>query len=183
MGWLWSLPLVVARVSSYREEDPHECTNRRRRPHVVILGGGFAGLGAVRALRKADVDVTLVDQRTYNTFQPLLYQVATAGLNAGDVTFFLRATRMKQLNLSFRHGEVDTINTAENSVHFTDGSTLEYDYLVIGTGVTTNYFGTPGPRRTPWRSTRGRRRWRCGTRSSPSSSTRRPRGSSSGRPS
>ena len=117
---------------------------RRRRPHVVILGGGFAGLGAVRALRKADVDVTLVDQRTYNTFQPLLYQVATAGLNAGDVTFFLRATRMKQLNLSFRHGEVDTINTAENSVHFTDGSTVEYDYLVIGTGVTTNYFGTPG---------------------------------------
>ena len=84
---------------------------RRRRPHVVILGGGFAGLGAVRALRKVDVDVTLVDQRTYNTFQPLLYQVATAGLNAGDVTFFLRATRMKQLNLSFRHGEVDTINT------------------------------------------------------------------------
>ena len=117
---------------------------RRSRPHVVVLGGGFAGLGAVRALRKADVDITLVDQRTYNTFQPLLYQVATAGLNAGDVTFFLRATRMKQLNLSFRHGEVDTINTAENSVHFTDGSTLDFDYLVIGTGVTTNYFGTPG---------------------------------------
>ncbi len=116
----------------------------RRRPHVVILGGGFAGLGAVRALRNVDVDVTLVDQRTYNTFQPLLYQVATAGLNAGDVTFFLRATRMKQLNLSFRHGEVDTIDTEGGSVHFTDGSTLGYDFLVIATGVTTNYFNTPG---------------------------------------
>ncbi len=116
----------------------------RKRPHVVVLGGGFAGLGAVRALGKVDVDVTLVDQRTYNTFQPLLYQVATAGLNAGDVTFFLRATRMKQLNLSFRHGQVDTINTAESSVHFTDGSTVPYDYLIIATGVTTNYFNTPG---------------------------------------
>jgi NADH:ubiquinone reductase (H+-translocating) len=116
----------------------------RRRPHVVVLGGGFAGIGAVRALRKADVDVTLVDQRTYNTFQPLLYQVATAGLNAGDVTFFLRATRMKQSNLAFRHGEVDTLDTAGQSVHFTDGSELAYDYLVVGTGVTTNYFNTPG---------------------------------------
>ena len=123
---------------------PRPATAGRRRPHVVILGGGFAGLGAVRALRNTDVDVTLVDQRTYNTFQPLLYQVATAGLNAGDVTFFLRATRMKQLNLSFRHGEVDSIDSDGNSVHFTDGSTLDYDYLVICTGVTTNYFNTPG---------------------------------------
>lgn len=115
-----------------------------RKPHVVILGGGFAGLGAVRALRKADADITLVDQRTYNTFQPLLYQVATAGLNAGDVTFFLRAARMKQSNLSFRHGEVETIAAADNEVHFTDGSTLGYDYLIVCTGVTTNYFNTPG---------------------------------------
>ncbi len=116
----------------------------RRRPHIVILGGGFAGLGAAKALRKADVDVTLVDQRTYNTFQPLLYQVATAGLNAGDVTFFLRAARMGQMNLSFRHGEVETIDSANQIVSFTDGGDLDYDYLIVGTGVTTNYFGTPG---------------------------------------
>jgi len=116
----------------------------RRRPHVVILGGGFAGLGAAKALRKAEVDVTLVDKRTYNTFQPLLYQVATAGLNAGDVTFFLRATRMKQTNLSFRHGEVEKINTDERTIDFTDGGALEYDFLIVGTGVTTNYFNTPG---------------------------------------
>ncbi|RIJ70998.1 NAD(P)/FAD-dependent oxidoreductase [Nakamurella silvestris] len=116
----------------------------RRRPHVVILGGGFAGLGAAKALRKAEVDVTLVDKRTYNTFQPLLYQVATAGLNAGDVTFFLRATRMKQTNLSFRHGEVEKINTEAQTIDFTDGGALEYDFLIVGTGVTTNYFNTPG---------------------------------------
>ena len=56
----------------------------RRRPHVVVLGGGFGGLAAVRALRRSDVDITLVDRHTYNAFQPLLYQVATAGLNPGD---------------------------------------------------------------------------------------------------
>ncbi len=119
-------------------------SSSRRRPHVVILGGGFAGLGAANALRKSDVDVTLVDQRTYNTFQPLLYQVATAGLNAGDVTFFLRAIRMKQHNLSFRHGEIETIDGAGSAVNFTDGSSIEFDYLVVCTGVTTNYFNTPG---------------------------------------
>src|SRR6478609_10799401 len=71
---------------------PARTSHARRRPHVVIVGGGFGGLSAIRALRKADVDITLVDRHTYNTFQPLLYQVATAGLNPGDVTFFLRAT-------------------------------------------------------------------------------------------
>ncbi|AZI58025.1 NAD(P)/FAD-dependent oxidoreductase [Nakamurella antarctica] len=116
----------------------------RRRPHVVILGGGFAGLGAAKALRSSDVDVTLVDQRTYNTFQPLLYQVATAGLNAGDVTFFLRAARMRQLNLSFRHGEAESIDSENQIVNFTDGGSIDYDYLIVATGVTTNYFGTPG---------------------------------------
>ncbi len=123
---------------------PIDPTPTRRRPHIVVLGGGFAGLSAVRALRRVDADVTVVDQRTYNTFQPLLYQVATAGLNAGDVTFFLRATRMKQLNVTYRHGEVDRVDAAANSVHFTDDSTLDYDYLIIATGVTTNYFGIPG---------------------------------------
>lgn len=74
----------------------------------------------------------------------LLYQVATAGLNAGDVTFFLRAARMKQANLAFRHGDVDKLTTEAQIIDFTDGSSLEYDFLVIATGVTTNYFNTPG---------------------------------------
>jgi NADH dehydrogenase len=116
----------------------------RRRPHVIIIGGGFGGLSAVKQLGKVDVDITLVDRHTYNTFQPLLYQVATAGLNAGDVTYFLRATRMNQRNVSFRQGEVLGVDPQANTVTFADGGSLDFDYLIIGTGATTNYFGTPG---------------------------------------
>lgn len=116
----------------------------RRRPHVVIVGGGFGGLSAVKTLGRADVDITLVDRHTYNTFQPLLYQVATAGLNPGDVTYFLRATRMNQRNVSFRQGDVTGVDPAAKVVSFADGGSLDFDYLVIGSGATTNYFGTPG---------------------------------------
>jgi NADH dehydrogenase len=119
-------------------------TSARRRPHVVVLGGGFGGLTTVKALANSDVDITLVDRHTYNAFQPLLYQVATAGLNPGDVTFFLRATRMSQKNVSFRQGEVTGIDTGEQLITFHDGGTLDYDYLVIASGATTNYFGTKG---------------------------------------
>ncbi|NNG34348.1 NAD(P)/FAD-dependent oxidoreductase [Nakamurella aerolata] len=116
----------------------------RKRPHVVIVGGGFAGLSAVKALAKADVDITLVDRHTYNTFQPLLYQVATAGLNPGDVTYFLRATRMKQRNVSFRQGEVTKVDPQAKIVSFEDGGALDYDFLILASGATTNYFSTPG---------------------------------------
>ena len=115
-----------------------------RRPHVVVLGGGFGGLTTIKALAKSDVDITLVDRHTYNAFQPLLYQVATAGLNPGDVTFFLRATRMSQKNVSFRQGEVTGIDPEDQLITFHDGGKLDYDYLVIASGATTNYFGTKG---------------------------------------
>lgn len=123
---------------------PTQASSPRRRPHVVILGGGFGGLTAVKALAKADVDITLVDRHTYNAFQPLLYQVATAGLNPGDVTFFLRATRMAQKNVSFRQAEVKGLDPAGQVITFTDETTIHFDYLVIATGATTNYFGTKG---------------------------------------
>lgn len=126
------------------QKTPARASTARRRPHVVIVGGGFAGLSALKALRKSDVDITLVDRNTYNAFQPLLYQVATAGLNAGDVTFFLRAARMSQRNVSFRQGDVVGIDPAEQIVRFQDGGALDYDYLVVGSGATTNYFGTKG---------------------------------------
>ncbi len=116
----------------------------RPRPHVVVLGGGFGGLTAVKALAAADVDITLVDRHTYNAFQPLLYQVATAGLNPGDVTFFLRATRMAQKNVCFRQAEVAGIDPAEQVITFAGGDRIHYDYLIIATGATTNYFGTKG---------------------------------------
>lgn len=123
---------------------PSTPATARRRPHVVIIGGGFGGLSAVKALGKTDVDITLVDRHTYNTFQPLLYQVATAGLNPGDVTYFLRATRMSQRNVSFRQGDVTGLDPQAKVVSFADGGSMDFDYLIIGSGATTNYFGTPG---------------------------------------
>src|ERR1700712_3008292 len=123
---------------------PVRIVTARRRPHVVIVGGGMAGLMTLRGLRKADVDITLVDRHTYNAFQPLLYQVATAGLNPGDVTFFLRAARMSQRNVSFRQGEVTGLDSEKQRITFGDGGEMAYDYLVLSTGATTNYFGTKG---------------------------------------
>ncbi|WP_347354978.1 NAD(P)/FAD-dependent oxidoreductase [Intrasporangium sp.] len=114
------------------------------RPHVVVLGGGFGGLAAVRALRKADVHVTLVDRHPYNTFQPLLYQVATGTLNPGDVTWFLRSVRSKQDNVTFVQGAAERIDHDARTVALSSGEVLAFDHLVIATGVGANYFGTPG---------------------------------------
>ncbi len=116
----------------------------QQRPHVVVLGGGFGGLAAVHALRKAPVDVTLVDRQAYNTFQPLLYQVATAGLNPGDITYFLRSVHARQSNMRFSKGAVEAVDVDKHTVRLRGGDVLDYDYLVISTGATTNYFGVPG---------------------------------------
>ena len=113
------------------------------RPHVVVLGAGFAGLGAVRALRKAPVRVTLVDRHSYSTFQPLLYQVATGALNPGDITYGARGFAAR-MSAHFRKGEVTTIDPATRTIGLSVGPDLHYDYLVIANGVTTNYFGVPG---------------------------------------
>lgn len=119
-------------------------TKQTTRPHVVVIGGGFGGLSAVQALRRADVDVTLIDRRTYTTFQPLLYQVATMTLNPGDITWFLRSIRSQQKNVRFVNGTVIGVDHATNSVTLTNNRTERYDYLVIATGVTANFFGIPG---------------------------------------
>jgi NADH dehydrogenase len=114
------------------------------RPHVVVIGGGFGGIAAVRALRDSAVDVTLVDRNAYNTFQPLLYQVATAALNPGDITYFLRALRARQSNVNVRQATVTAVDPQARTVGLDDGETLRYDYLIVATGVTANYFGVPG---------------------------------------
>jgi NADH dehydrogenase len=116
------------------------------RPHVVVIGGGFGGLAAVRALRRAPVDVTLVDYHAYNTFQPLLYQVATAGLNPGDITYFLRSVSARQSNVRFRKGEVVKVDAERQVLGLDTGEEISYDYLVVASGVTTNWFGIPGAR-------------------------------------
>ncbi|MFC7464587.1 NAD(P)/FAD-dependent oxidoreductase [Brachybacterium sp. GCM10030252] len=117
-------------------------------PHVIILGGGFAGAHAVRALRDARVRVTLIDRNVYKTFQPLLYQVATAGLNPGDVTMFLRGLSLKVPNMRYRQGHVTGVDPEHRTVTIDEGQQgtheLEYDYLIVANGATTTFFGTPG---------------------------------------
>ena len=110
----------------------------------MVVGGGFGGLAVVRRLRRADVDITLVDRHTYNTFQPLLYQVATATLSPGDVTWFLRAVRSRQRNVRFVQGVADRIAPEDNVLHLEGGQEIHFDYLVLAVGVTANFFGIPG---------------------------------------
>ena len=110
----------------------------------MVVGGGFGGVAAVRKLKRADVDITLIDRHTYNTFNPLLYQVATASLNPGDITWFLRAIRAKQGNVRFLKGTVTGMDHTERTLQLEGGVTVRYDHLVIAVGVTTNFFGIPG---------------------------------------
>lgn len=114
------------------------------RPHVVIVGGGFGGLAAARQLRHTDVDVTLIDRHNYNTFQPLLYQVATASLNPGDITWFLRAIRSKQDNIRFLKGTVIALDHETRTVLLDGDITVGYDYVILAVGVTANFFGIEG---------------------------------------
>ena len=123
---------------------PDSTVPGQKRPHVVVVGGGFGGIAAVRKLKRADVDVTLIDRHTYNTFQPLLYQVATASLNPGDITWFLRAIRAKQSNVRFLKGLVESMDHESKTLQLDGGLEVKYDYLVIAVGVTANFFGIPG---------------------------------------
>jgi NADH dehydrogenase len=113
----------------------------RGRPHVVILGGGFGGLNAARALRRKEVDVTLVDRRNHHVFQPLLYQVATAVLNPSDIAAPIRRI-VHAPNVTVLLGEVAAVDVERKSVHL-DGGDVSYDYLVVATGSTHSYFGHP----------------------------------------
>ena len=108
--------------------------------HVVIIGGGFGGLYAAKALRKAPVEVTLIDKRNFHLFQPLLYQVATGGISPGDIASPLRAVLQNQKNTRVIAAEVTNILPEEKRVILTDGS-LNYDRLIVATGVQTYYFG------------------------------------------
>ena len=111
------------------------------RPRVLIVGGGFAGLWATRALARVAVDITLVDRANHHLFQPLLYQVATAGLSAGDIAAPLRHILRDQRNVAVRMAEVIAIDTAARSVHCADGAALAYDYLLVASGAAHAYFG------------------------------------------
>jgi NADH:ubiquinone reductase (H+-translocating) len=110
-------------------------------PHVVIVGGGFAGLYCARALRRAPVRVTLIDRRNFHLFQPLLYQVATASLSPADIASPIRTVLRGQRNAQVWLGEVVDVDVAAREVRLEDGVAVGYDYLVLATGATHAYFG------------------------------------------
>src|SRR5579863_331070 len=112
-------------------------------PHVVIVGAGFAGLAAVGRLRKAGFRVTVIDRNLYSTFQPLLYQVATGGLNPGDVAYPVGGFTGKR-HARYIRGELTTVDQANRVIKLAGGREIGYDYLILATGVSANYFGVKG---------------------------------------
>jgi NADH dehydrogenase len=114
------------------------------RPRVVVIGAGFGGVGTTTRLTHAPVDVTIVDRRNHHVFQPLLYQVATAGLNPADIAQAVRAIFQDDENVEFRLATVEKVDFDERLVHVDRGPPLPYDYLVVAAGSETRWFGVAG---------------------------------------
>ena len=108
---------------------------------MVIIGGGFGGLSAAKALRKADVRITIIDRHNHHVFQPLLYQVATATLSPGDIASPIRWILRNQRNTRVLLGDVSAIDLQARRVTLVDGAVVEYDYLIVATGASHTYFG------------------------------------------
>jgi NADH dehydrogenase len=112
--------------------------------HVVILGAGFAGIGAVKKLRNADVRITIIDKNDYHTFQPLLYQVATDELGPTEIGFPIRELLHGHQNITFHQSTVQSIDLQRKQVFVEGLSPIQYDYLVLALGGMVNFFHTPG---------------------------------------
>src|SRR5712692_519685 len=115
------------------------------RPRIVIVGGGFGGLAAAKALRKTPADITLIDRNNHHLFQPLLYQVATSVLSTGHIGIPIRGILRRQKNATVIMGEVVGVDKERKCVFVSDADRervpIEYDYLILATGVTHSYFG------------------------------------------
>src|SRR5664279_6379667 len=110
----------------------------RDNARVVIIGAGFGGLRAAQKLAGKPVNVTLVDKRNYHLFQPLLYQVATAGISPHEIAHPVRAIFQKQKNFTFLMSRVDHVDFAQKLVHTEQNEVLQYDYLIISAGASVN---------------------------------------------
>ena len=147
---LVAAPTVPARTAAGRKQPrggdtmTNSSENGRTNPRVLILGGGFAGIGAARNLKDADVDVVLVDKHDYHTFQPLLYQLATGLLEQTAVGHSLRDLLHGQDNATVHQDVVTGIDLAARQVRFEQLAPLTYDFLVLGIGAEVNFFGTKG---------------------------------------
>jgi NADH dehydrogenase len=113
------------------------------RHRVVIVGAGFGGLNAAKALKRVDVDVTVIDKRNFHLFQPLLYQVATGALSPGEIAAPIRAVLRRNANTRVLLGEVTAIDVEARTVSMADGGVVPYDTLIVAAGSTDNYFGHP----------------------------------------
>src|SRR5262245_7556304 len=111
------------------------------KPRVVIIGGGFGGLCAAQALKRAPLEVTVIDRRNFHLFQPLLYQVATGSLSPGEIAAPLRGVLGRQKNARVLLGDVTDIDPVSRQVVLEDGARLEYDSLIVATGSQSNYYG------------------------------------------
>jgi NADH:ubiquinone reductase (H+-translocating) len=137
--------MTTVLTKSFPEEKPSVAKAVPGKKRVLIIGGGFAGIAAARALKRANVEITLVDRRNHHIFQPLLYQVATAVLSPSDIAAPIRQLEAKQKNLSVLLAEIKGINPGARTVEVVcpgiGSRKLEYDYLVIATGMRPSYFG------------------------------------------
>ena len=131
---------MKAKADSMEQSDMTAATSPLRRPRVVIVGAGFGGLAAARGLAKADFDVTVIDKHNYHLFQPLLYQVATAGLSPADIASPIRGILRRQTNTSVVLANVTGVDTASREV-IAEGRRVPYDFLVLATGARHAYFG------------------------------------------
>jgi len=152
------LPIIVSAWNVKNSYQPgRRCCNQiyvmaNNVPHVVIVGGGFGGLYAAKKLANKPVRVTLIDRKNYHNFQPLLYQVATAGLSPGEIAVPIRGILRKARNVEVLLGEVTSVKLAQSKIQLPPdeldhpgGHPIEisYDYLILGTGASHNYFGHP----------------------------------------
>src|SRR5579875_3502547 len=119
-------------------------TGMAQKPRVVVVGGGFGGLSLIQGLRRAPVDIVLVDRRNHHLFQPLLYQVATAALSPAEIAQPIRAILRGVPNVTVLLDEAVGVDAVSRRLLLRDGEALEYDFLVLATGVEYDYFGHPG---------------------------------------
>lgn len=127
-------------IHSSMHSEPNQSPSSSDCPRVVIVGAGFGGLTTAKELAKSPVNITLIDRRNYHLFQPLLYQVATAGLSPADIAWPIRSILRYQRNARVLLGEVTAIDT-DNKVVLLNGNHVAYDYLVLATGARHAYFG------------------------------------------
>lgn len=132
---------MSSQVGSTQRSDLQSAGRSSTVPHVVIIGGGFGGLYAAKRLAKQQVNVTLIDRRNHHLFQPLLYQVATAGLSPGNIASALRGILHRHSCVRVLLGEMSDLDVQGNAVILTDGSRITYDYLIVATGASHSYFG------------------------------------------